>query len=47
MDLINENINLGKMYEYQLKEKDNPEYDKYIKYLSTFFQRDDKKYNKE
>jgi hypothetical protein len=49
MDIINENINLEKMYEYQLKEKNNEEYDKYIKYLSTFFQKDDKKskYNKE
>lgn len=49
MDLINHNIDIEKMYKYQLDEKKDAEYEKYLKYLNLYFQESGKKdiYKKE
>jgi len=49
MNLIDDNINIKNMYKYQIKEKESDEYEKYIKYLTIFFQKEIKKekYTKE
>jgi len=49
MNLIDDNINIQNMYKYQISEKESDEYEKYIKYLTIFFQKEVKKekYTKE
>ena len=49
MNLIDDNINIQNMYKYQINEKESDEYEKYIKYLTIFFQTEIKKekYTKE
>ena len=49
MNLIDDNINIQNMYKYQINEKESDEYEKYIKYLTIFFQKEIKKekYTKE
>ena len=49
MNLINHNIDIENMYKYQLDEKKDIEYEKYLKYLNFYFQESGKKdiYKKE
>ena len=49
MNLIDDNINIQNMYKYQINEKESNEYEKYIKYLTIFLQKEVKKekYTKE
>jgi hypothetical protein len=44
-----ENIDIKKLYKYQLDHEDNVEYAKYLKYLSLFYEKENKKskYSKE
>lgn len=43
MSHLNQNINLPKMYEYQIESATGEEYEKYLKYLQYFFQKPHKK----
>ena len=49
MNIIDDNINIKKMYDYQLNKIDNSDYENYIKYLGFFFTKNSKKnkYDKE
>jgi sulfate adenylyltransferase subunit 1 (EFTu-like GTPase family) len=49
MEIINNNMNIKKMYKYQLENLEKEEYQNYINYLDIFFKKEFKKekYNKE
>lgn len=49
MNLMNDNLNITKMYKYQLEDLNSEDYQKYIKYLELFFTKEHKKekYTKE
>lgn len=43
MNLIDDNLNIEKMYKYQLNEEIDEDYEKYLKYLTLFYQKEHKK----
>ena len=43
MNIIDENVDIKQMYEYQSEELNSEEYKEYIKYLNFFFSKDNKK----
>ena len=50
MDSIEDDLDILKMYKYQIEELDSKEYQEYIKYLNIFFSKvnkKDEKFNKE
>lgn len=43
MDILEEDFNIKRMYEYQINELDKNSYEKYLKYLTLFYSKEHKK----